>query len=357
MVECLSEILSEFDLKAKAKPFGDGHINDTYVIESPPYVLQRINTEVFKNPDNLMENIVSVTRYLRDYIKKEGGDPDRETLTVIMTKGDKSYYQASNGKYYRIYKLIQKAKTYNQVETLDQFYNAAKAFGKFQNMLSDFPAESLYETIPDFHNTSKRYDNLEKAISDDLSGRAKDVEKEIEFALSMKKYASSVTDAIAEGTIPVRVTHNDTKLNNVMLDDTTGEGVCVIDLDTVMPGSLLYDYGDALRFGASSAAEDETDLSKVYFDMELFESFTKGYLEETGNILTEKERELLPLSALLLTLECGTRFLADHLNGDTYFKIHRPGHNLDRARNQFKLVSDIESKLPEMKKVVDKYLK
>ncbi len=356
-MDCLNEILKEYDLEDKASPYGDGHINDTYLLTRKSYILQKINTGIFKDADGLMENIANVTEYLREKIKAVGGDPDRETLTVIKTKKGDNYYKASDGSCYRIYKFIDKALSYNKVENPTQFYNAAKSFGRFAMFLDKYPAETLHETIVDFHNTPVRYEQLDAAIKADPKGRVAEVQAEIDFAMARREEAGKVVRAIAEGKIPVRVTHNDTKLNNVMLDEKTGEGVCVVDLDTVMPGSLLYDFGDALRFGASSGAEDETDLSKIWFDMELYEAFAKGYLEETGAILTETEREYLPFSAKLLTLECGIRFLADYINGDTYFKIHKPSHNLDRARNQFKLVADMESKMDDMAKVVDKYSK
>lgn len=217
-------------------------------------------------------------------------------------------------------------------------------------------AVKLHETIVDFHNTPVRVKQLQDAVKNNLSGRLGSVKEEVKLALDYSRYSSEITDAMEAGDVPLRVTHNDTKLNNVLFDDKTDKGVCVIDLDTVMPGSLLYDFGDALRFGASSCAEDETDLEKVYFDLDKYEAFAKGFLGEVGANLTKKEAELLPLSALLMTYECGIRFLADYINGDTYFKIHREHHNLDRARNQFALVRDIEKKLPEMAGIVQKYI-
>ena len=222
-------------------------------------------------------------------------------------------------------------------------------------MLADFPADQLYETIEKFHDTVNRYRQFSEALSLNRAGRADSVKAEIEFALAHEKYASVITDAIADGSVPLRVTHNDTKLNNVLLDKESGKAICVIDLDTVMPGSMLYDFGDALRFGASTGSEDERDLDKIHFDLEKFEVFTKAFLEEVGESITPKERELLPVSVLMMTLECGIRFLADHLNGDVYFQIHRENHNLDRCRTQFKLVSEIEEKLPLMAEIVAKY--
>lgn len=353
----LSEILRAYDLEGELSSYGDGHINDTYLLSHKKYILQKINTDIFLDADALMDNISSVTEYLREKIALSGGSPDRETLTLIKTKDGKNYYKSEKGEAYRIYKYIDGAKSYNLVENPKQFYNAAKSFGRFAMYLDKYPAETLNETIKDFHNTPVRFNQLEEAIKKDPLGRCHLVRDEIDFAMARRDEAGKVTEAIKKGLVPIRVTHNDTKLNNVLLDEITGEGVCVLDLDTVMPGSLLYDFGDALRFGASSAAEDETDLSLVWFDMELYKAFVSGYLEETGKILTKEERKLLPFSAKLLTLECGIRFLADYIMGDVYFKIHKENHNLDRARNQFKLVYDIEQKLPQMEKIVDEYYK
>lgn len=357
MSNSLADIVRNFVIDVKVEAYGNGHINDTYIADSEPkYILQRINHAIFKNPEQVMSNILGVTEHLREKIAAAGGDPNRETLTVIKTKDGASFYKTEDGNYYRMYNYVENAVSYEAVESHEQFYEAARAFGRFQNMLADYPAEKLYDTIPFFHDTVKRFGDFEAAVANDAAGRRASVEKEIEFVLARKADAAVVVDAIADGRVPLRVTHNDTKLNNVMLDLETGKGVCVIDLDTVMPGSLLYDYGDALRFGASSGAEDEVDLDKIYFDLELFEAFTKGFIEEVGDKLTPTEIELLPFSAKLLTYECGMRFLGDYLNGDTYFKIHREHHNLDRARTQFKLVADIESKMEDMKKIVEKYI-
>lgn len=349
----LSDICTKFAIDTPIESYGNGHINETYLCEgNPGFILQKINTKIFKKPDEVMENIYNVTEHLKKKILADGGDVDRETLNVILTKEGKNYYTAEDGSCFRMYKFVRDSVCYETVDNPIQLYYAGKAFGKFQRMLDDFPAEKLHETIVDFHNTPVRVEQLKKAISDNAAGRVASVKDEIEFAIEYSKYASEVVDAIECGDIPLRVTHNDTKLNNVLFDKDTDKGICVIDLDTVMPGSSLYDFGDALRFGASSAAEDETDLEKVWFDLEKYEQFAKGFMEEVADCFTEKEIELLPLSALLLTYECGIRFLADYLNGDTYFKIHKENHNLDRARNQFKLVRDIESKLVEMNKIV-----
>ncbi len=352
----LYEIIRNFDVEVSISPYGNGHINDTYISESNPrYILQRINSSVFKNPEQVMENILNITEFLRKKVIETGGDPERETLNVVKTINGEILYKTDDGEYFRMYKFIEGSKSYDIPESPAMLYQAAKAFGRFQKLLSDYPADSLYETIKDFHNTRKRFENLRKAVEADKCGRCKSVEKEIEFAFAREKEVGIVVDAIADGSIPLRVTHNDTKLNNVMLDEKTGDGVCVIDLDTVMPGSLLYDFGDALRFGASSGAEDEQDLDKIWFDLEMFEAFTKGFLEEVGGSLTETERKLLAFSAKIMTYECGIRFLTDYLEGDTYFKIHRENHNLDRCRTQFKLVADMEKKMDEMNSIIAKY--
>lgn len=351
------EILSHFNTSTNVMPYGDGHINDTFKIgPGEKYLLQRINHNIFKEPEKLMENIENVTEHLKKKIIADGGDEKRETLSLIKTIDGKSYYKTEDGNYFRMYIFIDDAVTYNKIEEPIHFYNAAKAFGKFQKNLSDFPAESLHESIPNFHNTVSRFKDFKKAVEDDVMGRAKDVQPEIEFILQREKDCSVIVDAIKSGEVPVRVTHNDTKLNNVMIDNKSGEGICVVDLDTVMPGSLLYDYGDSLRFGTNNSDEDDKNLDNVFCRLDLFDVFTKGYLEELREVLTPKEIELLPFSAKLMTLECGMRFLGDYLNGDTYFKIHREGHNLDRARTQIKLVADMEKKENEMKEIVEKYL-
>ncbi len=352
----LKEICSQFDVYTDINNYGNGHINDTYLCETyPGFILQRINTDIFKKPEELMKNIANVTEHLKKKISGSGGNPERETLILIKTRDGNNYYKADEKNYFRMYKYVENTVTVETPEKPEQMYNTGKAFGKFQRMLDDFEASALYETIVDFHNTPKRVEQLEAAIAKNANGRLSCVKAEVDFALEFAKYADCIVKEIEKGTVPVRVTHNDTKLNNVLFDKNTGEGICVIDLDTVMPGSALYDFGDALRFGASTGAEDETDLSKIEFDLEMFEAFTKGFLEEVAGCLTEKETELLPLSALILTYECGTRFLADYINGDTYFKTHRENHNLDRARTQFKLVADIETKLDKMAEIVAKY--
>lgn len=348
----ISEITAQFSADLPATPFGNGHINATYSIGEPPqFVLQKINTAVFSKPDELMENVVAVTSYLREKIAEAGGDPNRETLTYLPTASGDYCYHDGEGNCWRMYRFIGNAQSY-EAATPSLFADSARAFARFQKMLSAFPAKTLHETIPYFHDTGKRLEQLNAAIAENRSGRAADVQEEIDFALSRADQTHIITDAIRNGEIPLRVTHNDTKLNNVLFDDETGNAICVIDLDTVMPGSLLYDYGDALRFGASTAAEDETDLSKVQFDLNLFSAYTDAYLEMLAGSITPREIELLPMGAKLMSLECGMRFLADHINGDVYFRIHRENHNLDRARTQFRLVQDIEEKETDLREIV-----
>lgn len=340
--------------------YGSGHINDTYLVEcneKPRYILQRINDNVFKSIPNLMENVCNVTSFLRKKVIAAGGNPDRECLTPVMSLDGNAFYQDENGDYWRAFIFIEDAISYQTIDTPGQFYSSARAFGRFQNMLSDYPAASLYETIPDFHNTAVRYGNLEKAIEKNAAGVADEVAEEIAFARARKSDAPMLVNKIASGELPLRVTHNDTKLNNVMLDPVTYDPLAVIDLDTVMPGLSLYDFGDSIRFGSTHAAEDEQDLSKVYCDLSLFEEYVKGFLQECGSVLTDEEVKLLPFAAKLMTYECGLRFLTDYLDGDIYFKTHYPKQNLYRCRTQFKLVADMEEKAEEMARIVAKYAK
>lgn len=343
------------------EPFGCGHINDTYALyfkrefKRPiRYILQRINSSIFKNADELMTNIANVTAHIAEKVKADGGDVDREVLHIIRTTDNQLYYTDESGREFRAYAFIDDATSLQTIENPEHFYKSARAFGKFQKQLSDFPADTLYETIPNFHNTVMRYEAFEEAVKQDLKGRAKEVQKEIDFVRARKSDAGLLVNLLQENKLPLRVTHNDTKLNNIMLDNQTGEGICVIDLDTVMPGLVHYDFGDSIRFGASTAAENETDLSKVSMSLELFELFAKGFLEECGDSLTDLEIETLPIGAKVMTFECGMRFLTDYLNGDTYFKIHREHHNLDRCRTQFKLVADMEEKADQMNAIIQK---
>ncbi len=353
----MKKVLDQFAVDTSAMPYGNGHINDTFCLDSPRRILQRINTSIFKNPEELMENVEKVTDFLREKIVANGGNPLRETLTVIKTVDGKNCYKYDEENAFRMYLFVEDTKSIENSKTPEDLYEAGVGFGRFQRMLADYPAETLHETIKDFHHTPKRVEALREAIREDKAGRAASVKEEIDFALEQAVWADVVIKGIEDGRIPLRVTHNDTKINNILFDQESGKAVCVIDLDTVMPGSMLYDFGDALRMGGSTAAEDETDLDKVWFEVEAFEAFAKGYLSEVKDSLTETEIELLPLSVKLMTYECGIRFLTDYLNGDTYFKIHREHHNLDRARNQFKLVADITEKEALLTEVVKNVVK
>lgn len=361
----VQEIVGHFKLEGSVENievFGNGHINITYLVEmlvgdaSYKCIIQNINKLVFKDPEKVIENIIGVTSYLKDKISKEGGDENRETLTLIEAVDGKYFYKDSQGDYYRIYTFIEGATCYDTV-TPELFYSSAKAFGKFAKQLDGYDASQLHDAIPKFHDTVNRYQNFEISLEENVCGRKESCVEEIAFVTERKEFCSIILDEIKNGAIPLRVCHNDTKLNNVMIDEETHEGVCVIDLDTIMKGSLLYDFGDSIRFGASSALEDEENLDKVYCDLDKYEMYVKGYLEETADILSEKEFELLGQSAILMTFECGIRFLTDYLSGDTYFRIHRENHNLARARNQFKLVEDMEAKLEEMTMINEKYKK
>lgn len=347
---------------ASREPFGSGHINDTFLLKiksgdgkEEKVILQRMNHEIFKHPEELMENIMNVTSYLREQIIKNGGNPERETLNVVKAEDGKPYFKDSMGCYWRVYKFIEDAVSFDKVEKPDDFYQSAVSFGHFQRLLTDFPAETLHETIPDFHNTAVRFDTFKKAVEEDACGRVKNVKKEIDFVMERQDLTHILMDLLKEKKIPLRVTHNDTKLNNIMIDKLTGKGICVIDLDTVMPGLAVNDFGDSIRFGASTGDEDEIDLSKVECSMDLFELYTKGFVEGCGGSLTEMELSMLPEGAKVMTFECGIRFLTDYIQGDNYFKIHRENHNLDRCRTQFKLVADMEKKWETMKRIVAKY--
>lgn len=337
-------------------PYGSGHINDTFLVRKEKrYILQRMNRNIFTDPQGVMENILGVTKFLKEKIEAAGGDTVRETLTVIPTKSGESLYWDSQGDCWRMYHFIEDAISYDRVESEQDFYESAVAFGNFQQMLADYPAGTLHETIPGFHDTKARYEVFLKAVEADICGRAKDVAKEIAFFQERKEIASVLGDMLAAGELPLRVTHNDTKLNNIMMDAKTGKGICVIDLDTVMPGLAVHDFGDSIRFGASTGDEDEPDLSKVNCDLHLFQLYTEGFLKGCQGSLTQAERTMLPMGAKVMTYECGMRFLTDYLQGDVYFKIHREGHNLDRCRTQFKLVKDMEDKWEQMKEIVAKY--
>lgn len=360
----VGEIIKCFDFKGNLidfRPYGNGHINDTFLVrfsdggKTVKYILQRINNSIFKHPDQVMSNITGVTSYLRSIIVKNGGDPDRETLNVVPTLSKKSLYIDGYGLYWRAFIFITDAVSLDLPEDENDFYQSAVAFGEFQRQLKDYPADTLFETIPDFHNTPVRYQNFIKSVEKNTSGRADTVKEEIGFVNARKDFMSVLEDSFKKGILPKKVTHNDTKMNNVMLDKDTKEPVCVVDLDTIMPGYSVNDFGDSIRFGASTAAEDERDLSKVHFDIRLFETYTRGFLKGCGGTLTDGEIGLLPEGAKMMTLECGMRFLIDYIDGDVYFKTAYDEHNLVRCRTQFKLVEEMEQHWDEMKAIVEKY--
>lgn len=360
--EAIAAFIAHNNRLIDKRPYGNGHINDTYLLrcETPnylekKYILQRMNHDIFKNPPKLMENVVHVTSYLRKMILSQGGDPERETLNVCKTLDGADWFCDSAQNYWRVFPYIEHSICLEKVESTNDFYDSAVAFGNFQKLLTDFPVQLLHETISNFHNTASRFQDFQNAVQTADSTRAAFAQKEISFALDREKETSVLVHLLAEGKLPLRVTHNDTKLNNILFDAETHKALCIIDLDTVMPGLSLYDFGDSIRFGASTAAEDEPDLNKVELDLSLFEAFTKGYLEGCAGSLTQKEIELLPMGAKLMTYECGIRFLADYLTGDHYFKVHRKHHNLDRAKTQFKLVADMETKWSDMQAIVSKY--
>lgn len=361
-----------FDIELFAEKFGfcgefknyekieNGHINSTYQLtfadneKEYNYILQMINTAIFKDPDKLMSNIVGVTHHIAEKAQAAGGNPSRETLNFIPC-GDKYYYTDKDGCCWRAYNFIGDVYTCNTIDSEEVFENAGVAFGDFQNRLADYDSTKLFETIENFHNTVSRFADLKKAIVENRAGRLEKVRREVDFALEREPDAHILVNLIKEDKLPLRVTHNDTKLNNILFDNGTNKGICIIDLDTVMPGLSLYDFGDSIRFGANTAAEDEKDVSKVSLSLPLYEAYVKGYLSSAKDALTDCEKEYLPFSAKLMTYECGIRFLTDYLNGDTYFKTAYPEHNLVRCHTQFALVADIERKMEQMQEITKKY--
>lgn len=352
----ISEALNAYFKKMPCicETYGNGHINDTFVVgfSDKRYILQRIDTDIFRDYDGLMKNILGVTEHIRKKTAEAQGDVERCSLTVFPTLTGDKYFKDSEGNVWRAYPFVENTVALDKARNADDLYCGAKAFGKFQRQLADYPADDLTETIVNFHNTPWRYENLIKAVKEDPCGRLQGVLDEVAFVKAREEFCKTLEKAKKANKLPLRVTHNDTKLNNVLFDKISGEAICVIDLDTVMPGYSVNDFGDAIRFAANTAAEDETDLSKVKLDLELFEAFAKGFIEGCGGALTDTELKMLPVGAIMMTLECGMRFLTDHLEGDKYFKIHREGHNLDRARNQFALVADMEKKLDRMQEII-----
>lgn len=362
-MDLIEEIFARFDFQGQYvdyRVFGSGHINTTYIVRYglpdgtvQEYIVQKINHNVFKNIDSLMENIFSVTSFLRKKIKAYGGDEDRETLHFIKTRDGRKYFTDAEGDYYRAYIFVRNSISFDAVDSPELFKKSGIAFGKFQRLLADFPADTLTETIPNFHNTAWRYEReFLPAVSQDIVHRAADVQAEIAFVQKREADMHRLSDLAQAGSLPLRVTHNDTKLNNVIFDADSEDAICVIDLDTVMPGLAHFDFGDSIRFGANTAAEDEADLSKVSLNLDYFKAYAEGFLSEAGESLNACEIDNLAFAAKLMTLECGMRFLTDYLNGDTYFKTKYPEHNLVRARNQFALVADMEEKMGQMEKMI-----
>ena len=361
----LQEVLAAFDFGAPvvgALRYGQGHINDTFVVHTQPedascrrFILQRMSAAAFKRPDQLMENIMGVTEYLGREIESRGGDREREALRVIRPRNGEPYYTDSANGAWRVYPFVEDTICYQTAETPALFAASGRAFGRFQRLLQGYPAQTLHETIPHFHDTEDRLAKLKAALAADKLGRAAECRQELDFVLAREADCSVALQALRDGVLPLRVTHNDTKLNNVLMDRDSGEGLCIIDLDTVMPGLSINDFGDSIRFGANHSAEDEKDLSKVNLDVSLFEAYTQAFLEGAGGTLTAAEIDYLPWGAKLMTFECGIRFLTDYLEGNVYFHTTRDGQNLDRCRTQFKLVSDMEAHWDELSEIVKKY--
>ena len=360
----IKQIIPEFQFSGRylnGEELHSGNINNTYHLiyqqkdgSLSHYTLQQINSYAFKNPAAVMRNIELVSNHMKSVMEDTGINPDRRMLEIIPTKAGNTMLETGNGGFWRAYKYIDNATAYDKVTKPEHFYETGRAFGEFQRLLTDFPAEKLAETIPNFHNTQRRFYTFVAAIAEDKAGRVKELEEEIEFFFERRKMMSEIVKKTEAGILPIRVTHNDTKINNVMIDNETDKAICVIDLDTVMPGSALYDYGDAIRSGANTAAEDEPDTSKISLDLNLFEQFTRGFLSEVHDILTDEEIKLLPLSIKVIACELAMRFLTDYIDGDLYFKVRSPEHNLIRAHAQMKLLTDVEAKFDMLNEMVQK---
>ena len=358
-IRALAQQFSPYGDCGEPELFGDGHINDTYRFTTVDdhgapvkLVLQRINRAAFPRPDQVMSNMLRVTSYLRQRIAEEGRDPLRETIALVSTIEGRWFVLDEMGDVWRAYRFVDDAISYNQTTDPHVFRMAGEAFGQFQRMLGSFDASALYETIPNFHHTPKRIEALLRAVQEDRAGRAAEVQQELQFVLAHEAFSHVLVDAQARGELPLRVTHNDTKLNNVLIDAKTGRGLCVIDLDTVMPGLSAYDFGDAIRFGANTAVEDEPDLELVRLSLPMYRAYAEGYLDAVGDTLTEAELRSLPDGARMMTLECGVRFLTDYLNGDVYFRVAYPKHNLVRARSQLTLLRDMDERFSQMQAIV-----
>jgi len=361
----LKKICEEFRFEGvltECSPYGDGHINDTFLVvnkdkyeETVQYILQRVNHIIFKETEKLMSNIENITSYLSDMVREAELEGGYEVLKLIRTNNDNSYHKDVDGNYWRAYVFVKNATGHTFARDNTMLYSAGKAFGQFQLMLKDYPVDSLFETIKGFHHTENRYKNFLEVLEKDVHSRNEYCLDEIQFVKDRKNITTMILKALEQGEIPYRVTHNDTKLNNVLIDNDSGIGRCVIDLDTVMPGSALYDFGDAIRSCGSTVAEDEEQLELLKLDTTRFDAYTNGFLEILKHELTETEIELLPYSAIIMTFECGMRFLTDFLDGDNYFKVHKENHNLIRAKNQFKFVSEMENNLEVMIDIVNRY--
>ena len=357
----VKEVMGQYDFPGTVEEVtrnNGGHINDTFTVacktqegETRRFILQGLSLVAFPRQKELMENFIGVTSHLRKKIEAAGGDPMRETLNLVYTRDGKPYYTEESGKVWRVMPFVEGTLCLEKA-TPELFEASARAFGRFQGLLADYPAETLHETIVKFHDTEDRFAKFLAALEADKMGRAKEVQKEVQFVMDRKADCSVAVGALREGKLPLKVTHNDTKLSNILIDETTMEGICVIDLDTTMPGLSIYDFGDSIRFGANHCAEDEKDLSKVNFDIELYKIYARGFLEGAQGGLTDAELEYLPWGAKLMTLECGIRFLTDYLDGDNYFRIHYPEQNLDRCRTQFKLVADMENQWDAMHAII-----
>jgi len=354
----LKQIFSQFAIAgdfAGAQFLKVGHINDTYLVDSDSrgireqFIFQRINHFVFRDPERLMANFEKITRHIRAKLERmPGRDPDRETLNLVQARSGRSFHLFPDGNYWRAYRFVGDAHIINVASKPEEAFEAGRAFGCFQKLLSDLDASSLYETIPFFHHTPRRFARFKEVLAKDGLGRANEARDAVDFALDRKTMTSVITSALEGGRLPLRITHNDTKINNVLFDNRTGKAICIIDLDTTMPGSSLYDFGDMVRTTTSFAAEDERDRARVKLELEMFQALADGYLEEARDFLTPQELDLLVFSGRLITFTIGLRFLTDFLEGDVYFRVHRPGHNLDRARAQFALVQSMEKLGREM---------
>ncbi len=347
------KILDKFDLPKddySLTPYGSGHINDTFLAEGKrkKFILQKINNVVFPNVDGLMRNVGAVCSHSFEKVKAQNGDVSKLLIPVKTTDGQ--LYAFCDGGYYRVYNFIENTVAIDMPDNAEHFGKGAKRFAEFMKTLLDFDASELVDVIPGFHDTTARVKKLKAAVEADSFGRKDETASLIDFALEREETASKVVDALAKGTIPLRVTHNDTKFNNLLFDSVTRDPVSVIDLDTIMKGSVLYDFGDAIRTGCNTAAEDEHDLDLVKFDLTYYKAFEKGYTEVLGDILTDSENENVAFSAMLMTYECGVRFLSDYLEGDVYFKTHYDKQNVFRAKTQFKLVAEMEKQFGKMVK-------